>query len=280
MKANRLILSIVLVIFCGCAAQSDIVILDERLARVERKIERQNTSIEQFGELSEDKEQKLRSQSASLRVQIDELRNELQLLNGRLEEIEHDLTRQNAAVQELTGSRKEELARLSQDFQSIELRMANIEQYLDLGSGPKTAPKPIPPSVSATPPGNAKLDENDLYRLAKQAFDQGEYESARANFQELIKRYPKSKSADNAQFWIGEIYYREKWYEKAIVEYQKVIENYPNGNKVGAALLKQGYAFVNIGDKDSARLVLRELIRKLPDSNEAKFAQRKLQQLK
>ena len=41
-------------------------------------------------------------------------------------------------------------------------------------------------------------------------------------FKELIERFPKSERADNAQFWIGEIYYREKWYEKAILEYQKV----------------------------------------------------------
>jgi TolA-binding protein len=58
-----------------------------------------------------------------------------------------------------------------------------------------------------------------------------------------LKRFPKSDNADNAQFWIGEIYYRQKWYETAILEYQKVIENYPKGNKVQASLLKQGFAF-------------------------------------
>jgi tol-pal system protein YbgF len=279
MKANRIILTIVFLMICGCAAQSDVIILDERLARLESKIERQSKTIDQFGELTEDKEQKLRSQSASLRVQIDDLRNELQVLNGRLEEIEHALSQQTMSVEEMGKNRKEELERLNKDFQSVEQRLANLEQYLDLGGTQKSAPPSTKPSLTVPIPDDKNLDENDLYRLAKQSFDQGDFESARAHFQELIKRYPKSKSADNAQFWIGEIYYREKWYEKAIVEYQKVIEDYPDGNKVSAALLKQGYAFANIGDKDSARLVLRELIRKHPDSNEAKFAQRKLKQL-
>ena len=40
----------------------------------------------------------------------------------------------------------------------------------------------------------------------------------------MLKRFPQSDQADNAQFWIGETYYRENWYEKAILEYQKVIE--------------------------------------------------------
>jgi tol-pal system protein YbgF len=92
----------------------------------------------------------------------------------------------------------------------------------------------------------------------------------------LLKIYPKSKHADNAQFWIGEIYYREKWYEKAILEYQKVIEKYPKGNKVESSLLKQGLAFYNIGDRANARLILNVLIKKYPKSNEAKIAKRKL----
>ncbi|MBF0202691.1 MAG: tetratricopeptide repeat protein, partial [Desulfamplus sp.] len=74
-------------------------------------------------------------------------------------------------------------------------------------------------------------------------------------------------------------YYREKWYEKAILEYQRVIEEYPRGNKVMAALLKQGYSFANLGEKGNARLILEELIRKYPQSQEAKSARDKLKAL-
>ena len=115
--------------------------------------------------------------------------------------------------------------------------------------------------------------------FTKQAFDQGDSDAARKKFQELIQRYPKSERADNAQFWIGEIYYREKWYEKAILEYQKVIEKYPKGNKVPASLLKQGFAFSNLGDKSNSRLILEELIKKYPNSNEAKIAKDKVKEL-
>ena len=124
--------------------------------------------------------------------------------------------------------------------------------------------------------GEIKFSEDAIYHSGKQAFDQGDYESARENFQKLIKKYPNSKNADNAQFWIGEIYYHEKWYEKAILEYQKVIEKYPEGNKVQASLLKQGFSFFNLGDKANARLIFTELIKKYPKSNEAQIAKKKL----
>ena len=131
-----------------------------------------------------------------------------------------------------------------------------------------------------------RLDPNNVYSwnnrgnvyLAKEAFDKGDFESAREGFQKLLKRYPDSENADNAQFWIGETYYREQWYEKAILEYQKVIEKYPEGNKVQASLLKQGFAFKNLGDKANAGLILKELVKKYPDSTEAEIARKKLQE--
>ena len=70
------------------------------------------------------------------------------------------------------------------------------------------------------------LSEAELYKTGKQAFDEGRYDVAREKFKELLSKYPKSENADNAQFWVGEIYYREKYYAEAIMEYQKVIENY------------------------------------------------------
>jgi tol-pal system protein YbgF len=92
--------------------------------------------------------------------------------------------------------------------------------------------------------------------------------------------YPSSDNADNAQFWIGETFYQEKSYEKAILEYQKVIEKYPRGNKVPAALLKQGLAFLNLKDRVNSRLIFEELVRKYPNTSEAKAASDKLKELR
>ena len=59
-----------------------------------------------------------------------------------------------------------------------------------------------------------------------------------------------------------------------------MIEKYPKGNKAPAALLKQGLAFSNIGDTANAKLILQELSRKYPKSNEARVAAEKLKTLK
>ena len=130
------------------------------------------------------------------------------------------------------------------------------------------------PAATSPKPASAQ----GMYNAAKQAYDNGDLEKARNSFEAMLKSFPKAPEADNAQFWIGETYYQQKWYEKAILEYQKVIENYPKGNKVPAALLKQGLAFLNIGDKSNSRLILQDLVRKYPSTNEGRIAAQKLKE--
>jgi tol-pal system protein YbgF len=279
MKTSRFILPIVLAMIYGCAARSDIIILDERLAAMERQIEKQNAQIRKYSQTSESKEKKLRNQSAGLRIQMDALHEEIQIINGKLEEIEFLIGREKKAGQDTDKLRKDQVDRLQESTKALENRLALIEQYLDLDT---TAGKTVGTKAEGERPKSIrdeKLSANELYQMAKQAFDKAEYDTARDGFEELIKRYPKSKNADNAQFWIGEIYYREKSYVKAIVEYQKVMDDYPDGNKIKSALLKQAYAFTNIDDKTNARRRLNELIRKYPKSNEAAIARQKLKQM-
>jgi tol-pal system protein YbgF len=279
MKYHAFFVYTLLAVLCGCAARSDILILDERLARLEGQMERQQSQIRQYDTTSKDKEQLLRNQSAGLRVQLDALKEELQLLNGRLEELDFRIKQQKTAIEDGDQLLSAKLDRHEETLQVLNKRVAQTEQYLDIGT---VDTRPVKNDREPTPTAGLSgknLSEGELYKLSKNAFDKGDFESAREGFEELIKRYPDSKNADNAQFWIGEIYYREKWYEKAIVEYQRVIKNYPKGNKVKAALLKQGYAFFNIGDKSNAKLVLKELIERYPDSNEAQIAAKKLQQM-
>jgi tol-pal system protein YbgF len=280
MKTSRFILLIIVAMAAGCAARSDIIILDERLAALEGQIEKQNTQIRKYSQNSQTKEKKLRNQSAGLRIQLDELREEIQIINGKLEEIEFLVGREKKTGEDADKMRKAQVDRLQESTKTMDNRLASIEQYLDLGTPTAIAPGTKAAGEKPKSIRDEKLSANELYQMARQAFDKAEYDAARDGFEELIKRYPKAKNTDNAQFWIGEIYYREKWYKKAIVEYDKVIKNYPKGNKIKSALLKQGYAFVNIGDKSTARHILNELIRKYPKSNEAATARVKLKQIK
>jgi len=268
MKKTVLIALAWMVVLSGCALQQDVISLDDRLAQAEHRYaeaEQKNKELEsKLSEYGKD-DKNLRSKTASQSATIDSLREEIQILSGRLEETEYFLKQKIQAFDKTTTSNKD--------------RIARVEQYLNFESTASGQKNPPDSGKTSEKQVKTQLSEEGIYQSAKQAYDQGDFEAAREGFKKLIKQYPKSKNADNAQFWIGEIYYHEKWYEKAILEYQKVIEKYPKGNKVQASLLKQGFAFLNLGDKSNARLILSELIKKYPKSNEAKIAKRKLKGL-
>jgi tol-pal system protein YbgF len=259
----------------GCATQSDVNTIDNRLSEMELRDAHLRKQREVLKSNIEGRNQELRKQSAGLRAILEEMNEEIRILSGRLEEMEYAMKQQQRKTEKIEKQREEKLDRLAERTDKNSEKILHMQQYLNLESTKK-------PVAAVTPGVSAKktLSEDEVYRSAKQAFDQGDSEAARKGFQDFIKRYPDSKNADNAQFWIGEIYYREKWYEKAILEYQNVIEKYPQGNKVPAALLKQGLAFSNIGDQANSKLILEELVRKYPKTNEAKIAAEKLKTLK
>jgi len=288
MKSAVLVNLVCLMIWSGCVSKNEVTSIDTRLNELEiRNAEANKRSQALKSDLTvrEEEEQALRHQSAGLGAKIEALNEEIRALNGRIEELEHLLNRQKQMEAEGIKVEEERVEKLAKSTKTNDERIYRIEQYLNFEPSAQKAPakKPDEKTVAKIIPAtqvNTGLSEDEIYRLAKQAFDQGDSDAARKKFQELIEKYPKSERADNAQFWIGEIYYREKWYEKAILEYQKVIENYPTGNKVPASLLKQGLAFLNLGDKNNSRLILEELIKKHPKSNEAKIAKDKVKSLK
>ena len=83
--------------FYGCATRRDVTTIDSRLSEIELRDAEERRRREEIARAREANEQSLRQMSATLRAQIDELREEVRGLNGRLEEMEHSL-RQNQAL--------------------------------------------------------------------------------------------------------------------------------------------------------------------------------------
>ena len=258
LKKPYLILPVILILMAvGCVLREDLVPMENRLLALEqrnmdlvRQADAAQSRLERLqGELDgQAKErgtetQDLRSQSASIRAELTRVEEELRLVSGRLEEMEHTMTQAAGNSQSAGG-----LADLGRIVTRNSERLLRLERYLNLepaaqmptitpgdqtqplapATGSQTSVAP-PETTPAQPPVRPEDDLSDeaLYAKGKQAFDMGNHQQAREYFQKLIQDFPKSPRADNAQFWIGETYYREKWYEKAILEYQNVIEKYP-----------------------------------------------------
>jgi tol-pal system protein YbgF len=106
------------------------------------------------------------------------------------------------------------------------------------------------------------------------------FTSATETFKRFLAQFPDHELADNAQYWLGEIYYARGDWERAILEFDKVVKKYPSGEKVADSLLKQGYSFEKLGDMKTAKILLKRVVEEFPQSDTAKKAKERLEEKK
>ncbi len=117
------------------------------------------------------------------------------------------------------------------------------------------------------------------YEVAWRNLEKRDYRVAIGRFKDFQKKYPKSSLSSNAQYWIGESHYALREFDQAIIEFDAVRTKYPEAAKVPAALLKQAYAFAELGENTNARLLLQEVVEKYAQTPEATQAKQKLKSL-
>ena len=180
-----------------------------------------------------------------------------QLAEGK-EAKEGNLTRLKESIEEIKGS-----------LEDLRARMEKIEKAgATAKEDEKTEEKSLPD------PAALYMEGLDLVREKK------DYLEGLQVFKRFLSLFPKHELADNAQYWIGEVYYVRGDWERAVLEFNKVIKEYPQGDKVPAALLKQGYSFEKLGALKEAKVLLKRVIEKYPKSAEAELAEDHLKGMK
>jgi tol-pal system protein YbgF len=148
-------------------------------------------------------------------------------------------------------------------------------------AGPPAAPAlPAPSPVSEPDKGGVPSDlVGSTYDSATRQMQGGDYDEAIQSYRNFLHENQASPYADDAQFWIGESYFRKGQYHRAIIEFQQVSVNYGSGDRAPSALLRQAEAFRIVGDRVDARLSLQKVINKYPGTGEAAKASKMLTEI-
>jgi tol-pal system protein YbgF len=225
-----------------------------------------------------------RKGQADMEAELERLRIDLNNVNARIEDSQYLTTRLSGRLDSLETN-------LSTRIDGLE---AKLDRAMAMGETTETArsePQPAvrevktpPPAVveppdAETAPAREPSDVERMYREAYQTFQAGNLDDAKRKFASFLEKYPDTPLSDNAQFWIGEISFKRHQYEAAILAYEDVIKKYPDSNKLPDAILKQGLAFLELGDRIDARIVLENLVKKYPNTEQARAAQDKLKTL-
>lgn len=233
-----------------------------------------------------------KNDSAYMRTQIDSLRAEQKRLRAAMTKLA-TITEQSAeANNRLRADLQLQMNQLSEQTQLLSDRLEETGRRIsNLPSKLRLTTPPASPTPDTTNNGAAvdtaktsarpQLDETQrLYDAAYQDFVKGQYQLAQQGFAQYLQLLPESELADNAQYWIGECYYSQKKYGEAIQAFQTVITKYPEGEKTPAAMLKLGYAQIASNQTKAGQESLEKLVKRFPQSNEAKLARSRLQELK
>lgn len=135
------------------------------------------------------------------------------------------------------------------------------------------------PTVEKRAGASLKPTPEQQYKRAHSAYMQQRYDESMALFKEFFEQHPKHDLADNAQYWIGEIYYDIEDYPNAILAFKEVVTKYGDQNKAPDALLKIGYAYIALDDPNNARIFLKRVIKNYPFSTAEPMARMKLKEI-
>ena len=119
--------------------------------------------------------------------------------------------------------------------------------------------------------------ECGAFDAAYQKLQAGQYADARRLFRTYVQTFPQDDKADNAQYFVGESFYKEKDYDHAIAEFQKVIDTWPKGDMAENAYMGAGSAALEEMECRVAKVYLTELLKHFPQSQFAKTAKAKLE---
>ncbi len=148
------------------------------------------------------------------------------------------------------------------------------------GRKASTAASPIDQSDEVTEVRNMPLTPDEkVYRAAYATFKSGALENAVSQFQDFLKRNPKSQFAANAVYWIGEIRLEQGRFEEAVLLFDRVIKEYPGSKKELSAQLKQGQAFEKMGDNRSAKIIFQKIVKNYPHTAHGRIAAARLKSL-
>lgn len=276
MQINRVIpVALLSVVVSACAQPQQI----ELLEREQRRIRSDYANIHKDVE-------SMRSSLADTRANMQQFQREFSALKERIEETRYQVGRQIGQSSRDGDQRVKDLearvAKLTESFKLQEGQLKAREDELRELQKHIRQPQTMAGSASAESTEVSAAETEAVrsdYEIAWRALEKKDYRLAISRFKEFLQKHPKSKLANNAQYWIGESHYALREFDQAILEFDAVRSRYPQADKVPAALLKQGFAFAELGEKVNARLILQEVVEKYAQSPEAAQAKQKLRSL-
>jgi TolA-binding protein len=263
------------------AASKEIIELQTQVQQLQDNVQRiQSTLDTRFGVL-----QNLAQQTADNATQMSAAVNSLQkqiaaqneAINGKLDTASGQVQSLNDSVDEL----KSRFNKLEKSIQDMQTQLQNIQnppppQSASPVANSAAAPAEGSPAAAAPPPVSQTPPLAETFQAGVRDLNAARFDVAAGEFQDVIHYYPLDDLAGTAQFYLGEIAYKQNKLTDAVKAYTAMLESFPGNQKAPAAQLHKGLSLLQMNKKEAGIHELRLLIQRHPATPEAAQARTKL----
>jgi len=236
---------------------------DERMGVLQHLVEQTADNVNRMSQTMNTLQEQIKSQGEGGN-KIDQMSGQMQSMNDSVDEL------------------KSRISNLDKTLQSIQAQLQNVSSQPAGGGTPQNnAPggQPMPtsgPETNAAPVQPPAPPVDQLYQGGLRDLNSAKYDVAAGEFGDVLKYYPQDNLAGNAQFYLGEIAYRQGDYKTAIQNYDAVLEQFAGNPKAPAAQLHKAEAELAMNQRDAGVRDLRNLIQRYPQTPEAAQARSRL----
>jgi len=247
--------------------------VDSRFGLVQHLVEQSTDSVNQMNQAVQAMQQKLNAQGEATNGKLDSVSGQVQSLNDSLDELKTRI-----------GKLDKQLQDIQSQLQNVQSQPAGGTQGGQPGQPPAdgfAGANSVPPGANSGGPAAANQAPplQETYQGALRDYNAAHYDVASSEFNDVLHYYPNDDLAGNAQFYLGEIAYKQQKYREAVKAYTTMLENFSGNPKAPAAQLHKGFSLLQLSQRESGVHELRSLIQRYPQTPEAVQARSKLNAL-
>ena len=216
--------------------------------------------------------QENQDQMATLQAENKRLLQEVQALGSLLRmgnESGDESSAMRYAQLNQVSTRMDQLLRKLDDNAEYMRDLSARVDLLATRSGIPTLGEYKPPSTSADADNMLTEEGRTILDTAKLDRTMGNSDLARSGFLEFLGKYPDSEAADDANYWLGDLWYGDGDWSQALDYFQRLMNDFPDSEYIPSALLKGRSCLLELDRSEEAWQMGGELIDRYPDSTEA-----------
>jgi tol-pal system protein YbgF len=192
-----------------------------------------------------------------------------------------------SAINERSQDTDTRLRKLADEVEALRSTLTSLPSLLSNATPPPptetsaldpNAPAAAPPPAGP-PPSTIGLSPARMLDTAKSDYFSGSYATAVTGFEALLRTFPTSEAAAEAQFMLGQTYSQQKRYGDALNAYSLAIQRYPRSTFVPEAYYQRGKAQESLGQPEAARASYEQLLKTYPETPSAGLAKQALDRL-